>query len=36
MSICNRYLENKEVDRYMSGGVKKEDDLKEDINNFIM
>ena len=38
MSICNCYLENKEANEYVMGGVKKEnrDDLTEDIKNFIV
>ena len=40
MSICNYYLENKEADEYVIGGVKKKNknrnDLTEDIKNFIM
>ena len=39
MSICNCYLENKEANEYVMGGVKKKkerDDLTEDIKNFIV
>ena len=39
MSICNCYLENKEADEYVTGGIKKKknrNDLTEDIKNFIV
>ena len=40
MSICNCYLENKEANEYVMGGVKNiyiyRNDLTEDIKNFIV